>query len=141
MATEPNRELNNATTLAFVGKVVGGSSAVNGMQAPRGTKDEYNRWAEVYGEGAEGWGWDGMLPYFKKASTVRLRRGASDVLRDTTWLMANINAIVGHAQADPFSSVAGRHALLQTKPGAILGPRGVHARVYWLADIPVSRHQ
>lgn len=70
MATEPNRELNNATTLAFVGKVVGGSSAINGMQAPRGTRDEYNRWAEVYGEGAEGWGWEGMLPYFKKVSAI-----------------------------------------------------------------------
>ncbi|KAH7024392.1 uncharacterized protein B0I36DRAFT_250584 [Microdochium trichocladiopsis] len=66
--TQPNRELNNISTLAFVGNVVGGSSAVNGMQAPRGTKDEYNRWAEVYGDGGEGWGWEGMLPYFKKGT-------------------------------------------------------------------------
>ncbi|KAJ1323144.1 choline dehydrogenase [Microdochium nivale] len=68
LETQPNRELNNGSMFAIAGNVVGGSSAVNGMQAPRGTRHEYDRWAEVYGPGGEGWGWEGMLPYFKKGT-------------------------------------------------------------------------
>ena len=44
------------------GKVVGGSSAVNGALALRGLPADYDRWAA---EGCTGWGWDGMLPAFR----------------------------------------------------------------------------
>lgn len=45
------------------GRVIGGTSAVNGMCANRGLPSDYNAWAE---RGADGWDWDGVLPYFKK---------------------------------------------------------------------------
>lgn len=45
------------------GRVIGGTSAVNGMCANRGLPSDYNAWAE---RGAAGWDWEGVLPFFKK---------------------------------------------------------------------------
>ena len=42
---------------------VGGGSNVNGMIAFRGRPEDYDEWQE---RGAPGWGWDGVLPYFRK---------------------------------------------------------------------------
>ncbi len=48
------------------GRVIGGGSAVNGMIAIRGLPSDYDGWAE---RGAAGWGWDDVLPYFRKLET------------------------------------------------------------------------
>jgi len=45
------------------GKVLGGSSAINGMVFVRGHQSNYDDWAA---QGCEGWGWADVLPYFKK---------------------------------------------------------------------------
>jgi len=45
------------------GKVLGGSSAINYLMYVRGSKEDYDGWASL---GNNGWGWEGMLPYFKK---------------------------------------------------------------------------
>jgi 5-(hydroxymethyl)furfural/furfural oxidase len=45
------------------GYSVGGGSNVNGMGADRGQPDDYDRWRDA---GADGWGWDEVLPYFIK---------------------------------------------------------------------------
>lgn len=45
------------------GRVIGGSSSVNGMAANRGLPSDYDYWASV---GADGWDWQGVLPYFRK---------------------------------------------------------------------------
>lgn len=45
------------------GKVLGGSSAINGMVFVRGNRANYDSWAE---EGCLGWSYDEVLPYFKK---------------------------------------------------------------------------
>jgi 5-(hydroxymethyl)furfural/furfural oxidase len=44
-------------------RILGGGSSLMGMVALRGTPDDYNGWAEM---GAEGWGWQDVLPYFRK---------------------------------------------------------------------------
>lgn len=49
----------------LVGKVVGGSSAVNGMVLQRGTKSDYDAWATLGGKKSK-WGWKDFLPYLKK---------------------------------------------------------------------------
>jgi choline dehydrogenase-like flavoprotein len=59
--------MNNREQSVLIGCCVGGSSAVNGMVFVRGTKPEYDGWAELGGPGST-WNWDGVLPYFKKAS-------------------------------------------------------------------------
>ncbi len=45
------------------GKVLGGSSAINGIGANRGAPADYDDWEAA---GAEGWGWQDVLPYFRK---------------------------------------------------------------------------
>ncbi|GAB1318393.1 hypothetical protein MFIFM68171_08603 [Madurella fahalii] len=46
------------------GKVLGGSSALNFMTWNRGSKEDYDAWEEL---GNTGWGWESLLPYFKRA--------------------------------------------------------------------------
>jgi len=45
------------------GRAVGGSSSINGMVYGRGLPIDYDRWVEA---GNDGWGWNDMLPYFKR---------------------------------------------------------------------------
>lgn len=44
-------------------KVIGGGSMINGMHAQRGVADDYDEWRQY---GVEGWGWNDVLPYFKR---------------------------------------------------------------------------
>ena len=45
------------------GRIMGGGSTINGQMALRGSPADYDRWEEM---GAQGWGWDSVLPYFRK---------------------------------------------------------------------------
>lgn len=49
--------------LLWRGRAIGGSSTINGQIAIRGIPDDFRRWA---GLGCAGWGWDDVLPYFRK---------------------------------------------------------------------------
>jgi len=60
--------MNNRSEIVFVGDLVGGSSAINGMAFMRGTSDEYDGWATLGGPNST-WDWKGTLPYFKKVSS------------------------------------------------------------------------
>jgi choline dehydrogenase len=46
------------------GKVLGGSSSLNGLLYARGQSQDYDRWRQM---GNVGWGWDDVLPLFKRA--------------------------------------------------------------------------
>ncbi len=61
--TEPQTALNNRTQLWTRGRVLGGSSSINGNVYVRGDPGEFDSWEA---EGLPGWGWKDMLPYFKK---------------------------------------------------------------------------
>ena len=56
------------------GKVLGGCTAINGMIYMRGQAADYDHWRQL---GINGWGWDDVLPYFKRSEdNVRLRDDA-----------------------------------------------------------------
>ena len=46
------------------GKVLGGCSSINGMIYMRGQANDYDQWQQA---GCSGWGWDDVLPFFKKS--------------------------------------------------------------------------
>lgn len=63
-ATAPQSQLDNRELHWPRGKTLGGSSSVNAMIYIRGVKEDYEHWEAA---GAKGWGWESVLPYFKKA--------------------------------------------------------------------------
>ena len=62
--SEPEKELNGRTLYQPRGKVLGGTSSINGMVYMRGTPSDYDGWRQ---RGCEGWDYDSVLPFFKKA--------------------------------------------------------------------------
>ena len=62
--TVPQPGLNGRQGYQPRGKALGGSSAINAMLYVRGQRQDYDGWADL---GNEGWDWDSVLPYFKKA--------------------------------------------------------------------------
>ncbi len=62
--TEPDAGLNGRVLRYPRGKVLGGSSSINGMIYMRGQARDYDAWAEQLGDAA--WCWDACLPYFKQ---------------------------------------------------------------------------
>ncbi len=61
--TEPEPHLNNRRLACPRGKVIGGSSSINGMVYVRGHALDFDHWAE---QGASGWGYADVLPYYKR---------------------------------------------------------------------------
>ncbi|WP_111732073.1 choline dehydrogenase [Roseovarius amoyensis] len=61
--SEPEPNLNNRRLVAPRGKVIGGSSSINGMVYVRGNARDYDHWRDT---GAKGWGYADVLPYFKR---------------------------------------------------------------------------
>ena len=71
--TEPDPGLNGRQLDWPRGKVLGGSSSLNGLLYVRGQPQDYDRWAQM---GNPGWAWDDVLPLFKRSENQE--RGADD---------------------------------------------------------------
>src|ERR1700690_731584 len=69
--TEPEPGLDGRQGFQPRGKVLGGSSSINGLLYVRGQHEDYDRWRQ---RGNAGWGYDDVLPYFRKAENQQ--RGA-----------------------------------------------------------------
>ena len=61
--SEPEPHLNNRRLATPRGKVIGGSSSINGMVYVRGHARDFDHWAE---QGADGWSYADVLPYFRR---------------------------------------------------------------------------
>ena len=70
--TEPDAGVNNRVMIWPRGRVLGGSSSINGLLYVRGQHQDYDHWRQL---GNEGWGWDDVLPFFKKSESYE--RGGS----------------------------------------------------------------
>jgi choline dehydrogenase len=75
--TEPEPQLGGRRLATPRGKVVGGSSSINGMVYVRGHAKDFDSWEEM---GAKGWGFRHVLPYFKRQETSH---GGEDGWRGT----------------------------------------------------------
>jgi choline dehydrogenase len=62
--SEPEPRLDGRTIYQPAGKVLGGTSSINGMVYMRGSPVDYDEWQQ---RGCTGWDWGNVLPYFKKA--------------------------------------------------------------------------
>ena len=72
-SSAPEKELHNRTLYLPRGKVLGGTSSINGMVYMRGDAMDYDNWRQ---RGCEGWDWESVLPYFKRAEDNE--RGADE---------------------------------------------------------------
>ncbi|MFK8032779.1 MAG: GMC family oxidoreductase [Hyphomicrobiales bacterium] len=72
-STEPDPGINGRKLDWPRGKVLGGSSSLNGLLYVRGQAEDYDRWRQM---GNTGWSWDEILPLFKRAENQE--RGADD---------------------------------------------------------------
>ena len=79
LSSEPEPALNNRRMATPRGKVIGGSSSVNGMVYVRGHARDFDHWAE---QGAEGWAYADVLPYFKR---MEHWHGAADAGGGQEW--------------------------------------------------------
>lgn len=67
-ASEPEPHLGGRSLVTPRGKVIGGSSSINGMVYVRGHAHDFDHWAEM---GAQGWSYADVLPYFKRMENVK----------------------------------------------------------------------
>ena len=72
--SEPEPELNNRRIIQPRGKVLGGSSSINGLLYMRGQREDFDHWRQL---GNAGWSFDDVLPYFRKSEDQE--RGADEL--------------------------------------------------------------
>ena len=86
----PDPTLNNRALTWAGGRVLGGSSSINGMVFGRGLPADYAAWVEA---GNPGWGWNDLMPYFRRMETwtgqAHPTRGTSGPLRTRPHLEPN----------------------------------------------------
>jgi choline dehydrogenase len=101
--TEPEPHLNGRRMHTPRGKVLGGSSSINGLVYIRGNPEDFEHWQEL---GARGWGYRDVLPYFKRAERreeggdryrgaagqLRTRYGTASNPLHAAWLQAAVEA-------------------------------------------------
>ncbi|MGH8169214.1 MAG: choline dehydrogenase [Steroidobacteraceae bacterium] len=101
--TEPEPHLGGRSLHTPRGKVLGGSSSINGLVYVRGNPLDFERWAS---DGADGWAYRDVLPYFKRAERrdgggdeyrggegkLQTRYGALDNPLNEAWLQAGRQA-------------------------------------------------
>ncbi len=93
--TEPEPGLNGRQVFQPRGKVLGGSSSINGLLYVRGQHEDYDRWRQ---RGNAGWGYEDVLPYFKQGRKPAARR------RPVSWRR---RPVAGVGPAPPRSAVGG----------------------------------
>jgi choline dehydrogenase len=94
--TEPEPELNNRSVSQPRGKVLGGSSSINGLLYLRGQPEDYGHWRQL---GNSGWSFDDVLPYFRRAE--HQERG-EDALHGVGGPLAVSNVCEPHPLCEAF---------------------------------------
>ncbi|HEX8165633.1 MAG TPA: choline dehydrogenase [Beijerinckiaceae bacterium] len=100
-ATEPEPELNGRVIYQPRGKVLGGSSSINGLVYVRGQPQDFDHWRQL---GNAGWGFDDVLPYFRRAE--HQARGES-AFHGVGGPLCVSDATEPHTLCDAFIAAAG----------------------------------
>ena len=98
--TEPEPELDNRQVIQPRGKVLGGSSSINGLLYLRGQPADYDHWRQL---GNSGWSFDDVLPYFRRAE--HQERG-EDALHGVGGPLAVSNVCEPHPLCEAFIDAA-----------------------------------
>jgi choline dehydrogenase len=101
--SEPEPHLGGRRIACPRGKVLGGSSSINGMVYVRGHPLDFQRWEE---EGARGWGYQNVLPYFRRAESFQ---GSADAYRGDAGPLTTAHGYKRNPLYDAFIE-AGREA-------------------------------
>ena len=99
-STEPEPDLNNRKIIQPRGKVLGGSSSINGLLYVRGQPEDYDHWRQL---GNAGWSFEDVLPYFRRAEDQE--RGA-DELHGAGGPLAVSNVSEPHPLCEAFIDAA-----------------------------------
>jgi choline dehydrogenase len=100
--TEADPGLNGRRLPWPRGKVLGGSSSLNGLLYVRGQREDYDRWRQM---GNAGWGWNDVLPYFRRSEDQE--RGA-DALHGVGGPLAVSDARLSRPICDAWVEAAQR---------------------------------
>jgi choline dehydrogenase len=98
--SEPEAELNNRRIIQPRGKVLGGSSSINGLLYIRGQPADFDHWRQL---GNSGWSFDDVLPYFRRAE--HQQRG-EDALHGVGGPLAVSNVCEPHPLCEAFIAAA-----------------------------------
>src|SRR5256886_3802716 len=99
-ASEPEPELDNRSIIQPRGKVLGGSSSINGLLYLRGQPADFDHWRQL---GNSGWSFDDVLPYFRRAE--HQQRG-EDALHGVGGPLAVSNVCEPHPLCEAFIAAA-----------------------------------
>ena len=99
---EPDPSVGGAKSVWWGGKVLGGSSSINGMVWVRGNPADFDEWAAL---GCEGWDYQGVLPYFKKTERFE---GGQDQYRGGSGPTATCMQRAPHRLTDAYVAAAQR---------------------------------
>jgi choline dehydrogenase len=106
--SEPEPELNNRQIIQPRGKVLGGSSSINGLLYIRGQHEDYDHWRQL---GNTGWAFADVLPYFRRAENQE--RGADD-LHGVGGPLAVSNVCEPHPLCEAFLEAAEQTGIPRT---------------------------
>jgi choline dehydrogenase len=99
-ASEPEPDLNNRAIIQPRGKVLGGSSSINGLLYIRGQPQDFDHWRQL---GNAGWSFEDVLPYFRRAEDQE--RGG-DALHGVGGPLAVSNVCEPHPLCEAFIAAA-----------------------------------
>ncbi len=98
--TGPNPGTGNRTFYMPQGKVLGGSSSINGLVYVRGQPEDFDHWRQL---GNDGWSWENVLPYFKRSEK---QTHGPDFYHGTDGELAVSDLTVRHELCEAFIQAA-----------------------------------
>ena len=132
-ASLPNTQVKNRTAAVFAGKVVGGSSAANGMFFDRGSRHDYDAWKLVaspeFDKSGIAWDWKGLFPFFRKVGglrrSARICAPRSDRLQSVTFTEPSAGAAQQYGYTWDMSAYGGSTPIHSTMPPFLWGDHGI----------------